>query len=185
VEDNMKLDVGTKSLETERLYLRKYELEDYKKMYKNWGSDPEVTKYVGWEVHKNEEATKKLIQTWIEDYKNLLRFNWIVIEKETGEPIGSIDAVGVSKNHSRAEIGYCYGSKWWGKGYATEALKAVISFLQNEIEIELVTAMHLISNPASGKVMKKAGMQFTGTLPKWMKNKEGNREDLDHYSILK
>lgn len=178
-------DLGTKRLETDRLILRKIELEDYKKAYKNWCSDPEVPKYLPWEPHTNEEVTKNLYESWINEYNDPFKFRWIVIEKVSNEPIGTIDVVNFKERDSRAEIGYCYGKKWWGKGYGTEALKVVIDYLLNEVEIEMIIAGHEISNPASGRVMEKAGMEYACLMPKWMKNKEGKREDIKYYMILK
>ena len=178
-------DLGTKTLETDRLILRKIELKDYKKAFKNWCSDPNVAKYVVWNPHKNEEETKKLFEFWVGEYEKSYIFRWIVIEKESDEPIGTIDVVKLNERDSRAEIGYCYGKNWWEKGYATESLKAVINYLLNEVEIEMIVSEHLISNPASGRVMEKSGMKYICTMPKWMINKEGKREDLKCYAIFK
>ncbi len=178
-------DLGTQRLETERLILRKIELNDYKKAYTNWCSDPEVPKHLPWEAHENEDVTKNLYELWIKEYEEPYKFKWIVIEKESNEPIGTISVVNFKERDSRAEIGYCYGTKWWGKGYATEALKTVIDYLLNEVEIEMITAGYEVSNPASGRVMEKAGMEYACLMPKWMINKEGKREDIKYYMKLK
>lgn len=175
------IDLGTKRLETERLILRKIKLSDYKKAYKNWCSEKEVPKHLPWEVHESEEVTKKLYDAWVKEYEQPYKFRWIVIEKESDEPIGTIDVVNFKDCDSRAEIGYCYGTKWWGKGYATEALKAVLNYLMNEVKIEMITCGYSVTNPASGKVMEKAGMKYAFTMPKWIINKEGKREDLKYY----
>ena len=53
-----------------------------------------------------------------------------------------------------AEVGYCFGSKYWGHGYATEALRAVIEYLLNEAGMYLVEARYISGNPASGRVMQ-------------------------------
>lgn len=175
--------IGTKTLYTDRLILRKIKENDYKEAYKNWCSDENVSKYVMWNVHKNELETKELFSNWINDYKDLCCFRWIVEIKESKELIGTIDVVKLSEVNSRAEIGYCYGSKYWGNGYATEALKCVIDYLLNEVEIDLVVSSFEVSNPASGRVMEKAGMKCVGYLPKWVINKKGIREDLKYCII--
>ena len=61
---------GTQTLESERLILRRYQSEDYKAMYKNWASDPEVTKYLMWPTHPNEEVSKSVTEEWITNYSN-------------------------------------------------------------------------------------------------------------------
>lgn len=181
----MRKDLGTKTLITDRLILRKLNENDYKQAYKNWCSDVKVIKYVMWEVHKNELETKKLYSDWIENYKDLCYFKWIVELKDKKELIGMIDVVKLKEKDSRAEIGYCYGSKYWGCGYATEALKAVIDYLLNEVELDFLVAGFEVSNPASGRVMEKAGMKCAGYLPRWIINKDGIREDLKYCFIEK
>lgn len=181
----MKL-IGTKTLETDRLILRKIKLADYKEAYSNWCNNDNVSKYVVWNTHKNEEETKELFEIWVEDYKNLDTFRWIVELKETKELIGTIDVVN-KKNikYDSCEIGYCYGEKYWNRGYATEALKRVIKFLFEEVDAYIVFAEHLSNNPASGKVMEKSGMKFDGKLRQRFLDKDGIRNDLLCYSITK
>ena len=81
------------------------------------------------------------------------------------------------------EVGYCYGSKYWGQGYATEALQAVIDYLHKE-GFPVVYAQHFISNKASGKVMEKAKMKYEATLKSRVVNKKGKREDVKVYSSI-
>ncbi len=177
------LKCGTQKLETERLILRKLNINDTEKIYKNWTSDPLVSKYVTWDVHKSISDTLEYVKYKCERYENDYCFDWIVVLKETNEPIGEIDTVKISIQNNTIELGYCYGSKFWNKGYATEALTKVIEYLKTTAQVEKVIACHVSSNPASGKVMQKAGMQYDATLPKYIKNKNTNeRVDLVFYS---
>ncbi len=181
----MKL-IGTKELETERLILRKIKESDAYEAYNNWCSSEKVSKYVMWNIHKNVDVTKKLYKMWEEEYKELDTFRWIVEVKDSHELIGTIDVV--SKKFipfGVCEIGYCYGEKFWNKGYATEALKAVIKYLFEECDMDVIYAEYLNNNPASGKVMEKSGMKFEGTLRGRIVDKDGIRNDLQSYSILK
>ena len=80
-------------------------------------------------------------------------------------------------------MGYCYGSKYWNKGYGTEALQIVIKYLREVAKAEKITACHLSINPASGKVMEKAGMVYDATLKEYRIDKNTNkRVDLICYS---
>lgn len=181
----MKL-IGTKTLETDRLILRKIKLADYKEAYSNWCNNDNVSKYVVWNTHKNEGETRELFEIWVEDYKNLDTFRWIVELKDTKELIGTIDVVNKKfLKYDSCEIGYCYGEKYWNKGYATEALKRVIKFLFEEVDAYIVFADHLSNNPGSGKVMEKSGMKFDGKLRQRFLDKDGIRNDLLCYSITK
>ena len=176
---------NTKTLETERLILRKFKIEDAKDMYNNWASDEETCKFLDWDVHKDVEETKRIIKMWLDEYENG-SYNWVVELKETNEIIGSISVVKSNKRHLIAEIGYCYGSKYWGYGYATEALKCVLKYLLNECNFYLVEAMHISGNPASGKVMEKALMHKDAVLRDRRINKyTKERNDLIIYSIKK
>lgn len=172
-----------KNIETKRLLLRKFTYSDLDGMYHNWCSDESVTPYVTWNVHKNIEETRKLLDSWIKDYDNG-SLKWVVELKEIHEIIGSIDVVKDDKKNKLAEIGYAYGSKYWNKCYATEALKAVIDYLL--IDYEILVARHIKENIASGKVMQKANMKYDGFLrSRIINSKTGNREDLCVYSIIR
>ncbi len=173
-----------KYLETERLILRKIESNDYKAIFDNWASDPEVAKYVTWDAHKDYEETKKIVSKWVDNYNNPDTFCFIVCLKETKVPIGMIEVVSKNKQFKRAEIGYCYGRKWWGNGYATEALRFLIDYV-NKSGFDYIYAKHTKSNPASGKVMQKANMSYAGTLKNYNLLKNGKREDIIVYYFFK
>lgn len=154
---------GTKKLKTERLVLRRFLLSDAEAAYHNWTSDQKVTGYVSWNVHKSVEETEKLIERWIESYEDG-NYNWVVQVAETEEIIGNISAIRFSRKHNNCEIGYCYGSRFWNQGYATEALEAVLDYMLGECGMHVVEARHQSLNPASGRVMEKAGMEKEAVL---------------------
>lgn len=178
-------NLGTVTLETERLILRKFKIEDAENMYNNWASDPEVCKYLSWNYHKDVEETKEIVKMWINNYENNF-YQWVVELKETHEIIGSIGAVNVREKDLNVEIGYCYGKKYWNKGYGSEALKKIIEFFIKECGCHLVEAMYMSDNPASGKVMEKVGMTKETSLRDRIVNKETDKlNDLIVYSITK
>lgn len=154
--------IGTKTIETEHFILRAFRESDGEYMYKNWASDPDVARYVTWEPHVSPEVSRELCRIWEEDAKRSDIFNWAMVLKETGEPIGGISVVKLDEKISEADIGYCMGQQWWNKGYMTECFKAVIKFLFMEVNINRISACHHTSNPASGKVMKKCGLRPEG-----------------------
>ena len=61
--------LGTKRIETERLVLRPFVMEDAQAMYDNWASDPEVTKFLSWPSYQSVEDAYKILSIWLEDYK--------------------------------------------------------------------------------------------------------------------
>lgn len=107
--------LGTKTIETDRLILRRFQMEDAEKMYQNWASDPEVTKFLTWPTHESVEVTKKVLESWISDYEKPDDYQWCMALKESGEPIGSISVVAQNEKAESAEIGYCIGKAYWHK----------------------------------------------------------------------
>lgn len=175
---------GTTTINTKRLILRKFELNDAEDMFNNWASDNEVTKYLSWLPHEDVKETKNILKSWIEDYKSSEVYNWAIVPKNYGKVIGSITVVEMSVDKERCEIGYCLSKSYWNQGITTESLKAIIDYLINEVGFKRVQAKHDIDNPSSGKVMLKAGMKYEGRLRKYNKNNQGELVDCDMYSIL-
>ncbi len=154
---------GTKTIETERLLLRRFTLEDAPKMYENWASDPEVTKYMTWPAHTSQENTRQVLTEWIAEYEKKDKYEWCLELKETGEPIGSIGAFGVNEKVKSVEVGYCISHRYWHQGITSEALKAIIEFLMEEVGVCRISARHDKRNPHSGQVMEKCGLRYEGT----------------------
>ena len=180
----MLLHKGTKTLETARLYLRKAQLEDAEPMFRNWASDPEVTKFLTWPAHETVESSYSVLRMWIQGYDKPNFYQWMIVLKEIDEPIGSISVVNLRDNIAQVEIGYCIGKTWWHKGIMTEALSAVIDFFFTVVGMNRIEAIHDIKNPHSGDVMRKCGMRREGTTYSSDRNNQGIC-DTAHYAILR
>lgn len=176
--------IGTKTLETERLILRKFKDEDASDLFNNWASDSNVTKYLTWPTHENLDTSKYVIGLWLNEYSNSDHYNWCIELKEDGQAIGSISVVSIDENVEAVEIGYCIGKEYWDKGIVTEAFLSIIKFLFEEVDVKRIVAKHDTNNPASGAVMKKCGLKFEGVNRKAGKNNTGIC-DMAVYSILK
>lgn len=166
-------NLGTKTMETERLILRRFELSDAENMYKNWASDSEVTKYLTWPTHSSVEISRKVIDMWIKDYDDDKNYQWCIELKSTGEAIGSIGVVNFKESIEAVEIGYCIGREYWNKGITTEALNALIKFFFEEVGVNRIEARHDPVNSGSGKVMLKCGLKYEGTKIKADRNNSG------------
>lgn len=176
---------GTKRLETDRLILRKFVKEDASAMYKNWASDPEVTKFLTWPTHSSVQISEMVMNDWVNSYEDEKCYQWAIVLKENGDdPIGSITVVGMKEEVSMAHIGYCIGSKWWHRGIMSEALKVVMDFLFDEVGVNRIEARFDPRNPHSGAVMKKCGMKYEGTLRSADKNNQGIC-DASYYALLR
>ena len=157
---------GTITITTERLVLRAFEIEDVPFAYANWMSDDKVTEFLRWPTHRSIEITKKVIADWIESYEDDRTYQWAIVLKEIDQPIGSISIVEMDEKSNKVHIGYCIGSKWWHKGYTSEAFAAVISFFFHDVKVGRIESLHDPDNPNSDKVMQKCGLQYEGTLRK-------------------
>ncbi len=176
---------GTQRLETDRLILRRFVKEDYNAVYKNWASDPEVAKYLTWQVHPNEKVSKQAVMSWLNQYSDEKYYHWAIVLKDNGdEPIGGIDVVLINEDVSMVHIGYCIGRKWWHQGVTSEALKAVMDYLFDVVNVNRIESRHDTRNPNSGKVMQKCGMKYEGTLRSADRNNQGVC-DISYYALLK
>ena len=165
---------GTKTIETDRLILRQFTMEDAEPMFRNWANDDEVTKHLTWPTHSDVEVTKMVLSDWTSHYAKPDFYNWAIVLKENGgEPIGNISVVRINHNTECAAMGYCMSRAHWRKGVMPEALKAVVDFLFDEVGFNRIEAEHDVNNPASGRVMEKAGLRYEGTLRQSGRNNQG------------
>ena len=165
--------LGTRELATERLTLRRFEIEDAEYMFYNWAKDPEVTKYLTWPAHESLEISEKIVKDWVSHYDELNYYQWAIELNDLEQPIGSIAAVKVNDDTECISVGYCIGKDFWNKGYTSEALREVIRFFMVEVGAGRVDAWHDSNNPNSGKVMASAGMEYEGTLRNFDRNNQG------------
>ena len=176
--------LGTKTIETERLILRKFTTDDAMDMYKNWASDDMVTKFLTWPTHKDVEASKAVINLWIKESESENNYQWGIELKDTKEVIGSIGVVNIALDIEAVEIGYCIGKNYWRQGIMSESFKALIDFFFQEVQVNRIEAKHDTNNPGSGKVMSKCGLKFEGIKRKGGINNTGIC-DMAYYAILK
>ena len=176
--------LGTKTIETPRLILRRFVPEDAQAMYENWACDPEVTKFLTWPAHGSVKISAMVLSDWISHYEEDTFYQWAIVPKDLGKPIGSISVVSRNDNAELVHIGYCIGRPWWHQGFMTETLRAVIDFFFAEVGVNRVETRHDPNNPHSGAVMRKCGMTYEGTLRRSDRNNQGIC-DAAWYGILR
>ncbi len=156
--------IGTREIATERLTLRRFEIEDAENVFYNWFSDEQTVKYLTWPVYKSVDEAEDMIKSWIAQYDNTEYYNWAIELNDLEQPIGNISVTNINEKTESFELGFCLGSQFFNKGYMTEAVTAIIRFFINEVGAGRVWARHDTENPNSGKVMAAAGMEYEGTL---------------------
>ena len=151
-----------KEIITERLVLRKIRESDAEYLFRNWASDPEVTKFLTFSPHQDIEVSKKIIALWLEAEKDPKTIRFFITIKGSDEAWGTIDVVGYPDGVP--EIGYCLSRKQWGKGYMTEACKAFLQYLF-DLGFDKVEIRAHEKNIGSNRVIQKCGFTFVGKKP--------------------
>lgn len=172
---------GTNTIETLRLVLRRFRVEDAKAMYQNWAGDPEVCKYLSWGPHYDEEASRARIKYWVSRYGEMNFYQWAIEVKDKKMPIGSISVEISSDKTESCEIGYCLGKDYWNRGIMTEAVRAIMHYLFYDIGYVMIQAKHDVLNVASGKVMMKTGMSYVKIETNVGFRRDGTRYDVAVY----
>lgn len=140
------------TIETERLILRQVTADDAE-AYFEWAGDERVTKYMSYSTYSSAEQ----VRDWLETVPKV----WVYVRKSDGLLIGSGDISPDSSENGFRVFGYNLRFDCWNKGYATEAVKAMIKYAY-ELGARKFKAQHAVENPASGRVMEKCGLKFDG-----------------------
>ena len=169
-------------LDTNNLRLRKVRADDATLYYLRIGSRPEVTAHMLWEPHRSPAESEASIQKALQRYAEGKCYRWAIALKSDDSIIGIIELLRFNEQESSCSFAYMLGPEFWGNGYGTEALKAALDFAFCQMEIQKVEVDHFSTNPASGAVMRKAGMTFHGT-EKEKYEKNGRKIDAVCYTL--
>ena len=154
----------TPTLETERLILRPFKQEDANDVLECWESDPDVAKYMFLTSHNDIEKTKEWIRFELGQIDKDEWYRFALVLKSTNELIGTA-LIYYEEAVECWEIGYNLGKKYWGKGYTTEAMKKVIEFAVEQLNISEMVGRYAKENPKSGNVMNKLGFKYEKDIP--------------------
>ena len=176
--------IGTQKIETARLILREFNIDDVTDAYNNFYSNPKIAMYMQFDAHTDIAQTKEYLNNFFAGYKNSDFYRWAISLKSDNKVIGSIGFTIHNERDSVADLSYALSETFWNQGIITEALKVILQYGLLKVGINRIEAFHSIDNPASGKVMQKAGMKYEGHLRQKYKSHKGF-EDCDLYAILK
>lgn len=161
---------GFQEIKTHRLHLRKLCREDVARFFGFAGSEA-VTKYMLWKPHRELSESVASIEKAISRYENGNSYRWAIALGENDSLIGIIDLLGFNGTENTCSFAYMIAEEYWGRGFGTEALTAVLEFAFTKLNVAAVEADHFAENAASGAVMRKVGMKYCGTVPgKYEKN---------------
>ncbi|MGN7359942.1 GNAT family N-acetyltransferase [Paenibacillus sp. SAF-054] len=168
-------------IETDRLIIREYRQDDYAGVHR-YASNPLVTTYTLWGPNSPEE-TLAHIEAMLAMQREEPRtgHEFAVTLKESGEIIGG---VGLHKNGTNGEVGYCFHPDYWGQGYACESAAAMLELGFRQFGLHRIYATCRPGNKGSERVMQKLGMQKEGHLREHLLSNKGGFVDSYLYSIL-
>jgi RimJ/RimL family protein N-acetyltransferase len=165
-------------LETDRLRLRRPVVEDAKAIFSQYAQDPEVTKYLTWRPHQRIETVHEFLRVGLIAWDEGNSFQWVIVRKQDDQLIGMI---GIRPAEHKLEMGYVLARSYWGNGYMTEAVKALIDWALAQEDIYRVWAVCDVDNIASSRVMERAGMKREGILRRWSLHPTLSDEPRDSY----
>ena len=151
-------------LTTARTKLRPPIKDDAQSIFRNYASDPEVTRYLVWPTHKNLEQTENHLKQCIANWSSGEELTWVIIPKQVEQCVGMI---ALRCRPPRAEMGYVLMKKYWGQGLMSEVAGKITAWALAQESIFRVWATCHIENMASARVLEKSGMVKEGILRAW------------------
>ena len=148
-------------LYTNRLLLRPFREDDAEAVYQ-YSKGPNVGPNAGWKPHGSVEESADILRVVFLNQPSV----WAVVRRSDGRLLGSCGIIHDPKRENEAArmLGYALGEDYWGKGYMTEAVQAVLNAGFYEMGLELVSATCYPDNARSKNVLQKCGFQYDGTL---------------------
>jgi RimJ/RimL family protein N-acetyltransferase len=150
-------------IETERLLLREISLNDKEQMFQLY-TNADVHKYTGDPLVESMEEMEQAIQTRIKNYKTYGYGRWATFLKNDMRFIGWA-GLAYLPEFDEIDLGYRFLPNYWGKGFATEASHAILSYGFDKLNLKRIIAIAVKEHKASIKVMQKVGMEFDKFAP--------------------
>jgi [ribosomal protein S5]-alanine N-acetyltransferase len=168
--------------ETKRLLLRAPKLSDAQRVAL-YASDAETVRYLAFKRHESVQEAETFLAQCIENWNKAKTFTYAICLKNTGEYIGMIEISGVSS--FKPNFGYVLMKQYWKQGYMPEALSTLVAWAWAQPHIYRVWAFCDVDNPASARVMEKAGMKKEGTFKRFMVHPNISEEPRDCFVYAK
>jgi [ribosomal protein S5]-alanine N-acetyltransferase len=177
--------IGTQTIETARLVLRKFSFADTESVWRNFAGDEQVQNDYGEPVYKTVEDTKLLLKKYINAYEKPETYRWGAFLKDEPENcIGMVAYFLVDTHNQFCEIEYCIGKQFQNKGYISEAVKAITDYAFNKVGFNRVQVSCRSVNIPSKRVIEKCEFTYEGTLRQFF-NHLGQFQDRMYYSLLR
>jgi [ribosomal protein S5]-alanine N-acetyltransferase len=147
-------------IEGPRLLLRLPVVDDAGPLFQRVARDPQVTKYLLWTPHPNVTTTQRVIAERMNVDPHMR--TWVMVLQHSDEIVGMISCA--RPLEYIAEIGFCVGRRWWGKGLASEALNMLMDALSADPDVYRVWATCHVDNERSARLLERAGLTREGRM---------------------
>lgn len=171
------------SLRTARLLLRPFRAEDAAAVQELAGDRAIAENTLSIPHPYPDGAAAEWIETHAEQRATGRPAPFAIERAADGRLIGAT-GLELEPEHEAAELGYWIGKPFWGRGYGTEAARAMLDYGFRELGLHRVHARHFVRNPASGRVLEKIGMRHEGSQRQAIK-KWGEYLDVELFAILR
>ena len=170
------------TLTTERLVLRDLTDADAADVYVFWG-DPEVQKYNA-EPLRDVSQAHTFIAEMLAEYATRKQVMWAITKRDGGAVLGGVDLHDWNRTHHRAEVGYSLARAWWGQGIASEAVRAVLRFGFERMQLHRIEAGTIADNWRSVRMLERLGFRREGTRREYSLEDDGTYHDSAMYGLL-
>lgn len=167
------------SLETARLILRPVARGDARAIFTGYAQDPEVVRFLIWRPHHALADTDSYIADCLSTPADKSR-SYALIAREGGQLLGNFALR--RPNLHRLDFGYVLARQYWGRGLMTEVLSLAARWAMRQGDIWRISAVCDVENPASARVMEKAGLEREGILRRWLVHPNISAEPRDCFS---
>lgn len=173
-----------KRLDTPRLILRRFRVEDVDDEYEVV-SDKKVAQYSDFNAYDSKKDTLRNIESAMQDY-DTYDACWAIEEKQSNKVIGHIRMDNTSLKNRQCSLVWALGQKYWGLGYSEEILKVMLKYLFEEHPFDIIIVKYYSDNTFINPILENVGMKRDAVLRDRRINPlTGNKDSLVIYSILK
>jgi len=169
---------------TSRLILRKPARGDAGELLGLWSHDPEVTRYLMRRSYGSLREVEEFLEGTLADWEGGSAYAWSLLLRESGALVGMVEA---RVDTYMVNISYLLGREYWNMGLTTEAVRGVCAWADGQPDVFRIWAVCAVDNPASARVLEKAGMTREGVLRRWavFPNIDGTPRDCYSYARIK
>jgi RimJ/RimL family protein N-acetyltransferase len=173
--------IPPESLATARLLLRKPRQEDAPLIFAAYAQDPEVTRHLTFRPHRDLKDTHEAVARFLDGWRSGKSYCWLIFRRDGEELVGAISA----REDQGINLGYLLARPFWGQGFMSESLSAIVEWAFSVPSIFRVWAVCDLENHASAQLLERNGFHQEGILRRWSLHPNVSDDPRDCYCYAK